>query len=330
MIKTDKRKFSMSKRASVLHGKKQNKVEEETTSKKFFLLPTKEHGEQIINEAKSSFVEIKNRIKKRIAEKLKEISILLSYLVAIYIIVYVLLTKQSFLGLFTIAPLSNDIFTYALVAVLTFFLSRHIIQIKLVLYRIFLQTFLDIESSTYKFLSHGFIVRIIAIFVAFALSVNILTFLALTKVHQAQYVFLCLAITVYEIYYKYKKTYSGHSFIRKDVNSILKSYLIPFMIASIAAVGVSTYELLTMEPVVIRDMNQVLKMTMAAIDNESISWPLRVIVRHMYGYELSITQVINLPIFGKSIYFIYSLLSEGAMTYFSMLMLIMPYRRNEQ
>ncbi|MDD6181742.1 MAG: hypothetical protein PUB01_06705 [Desulfovibrionaceae bacterium] len=263
-----------------------------------------------------------------LSAKSTNISTLFFYLLTIYITGYFIFAEHSFFGLFYIAPLSNNYFTYLLVAILTFFLARHVIQIKLVLYRIFLQTFLDIESGIYKFFSHGYVVRVIAAFVAFALSVNILTFFALTSVHKSQYIFLCLAITEYVLFNK--KSYSGHSAIRKDVNSVLKQYLIPFMIASIAAMGVSTYNLITMEPVVAQNIGELLKTTLEAIDNRSVSWPLRVIIKHLYIYELTIQQVMNFPFFGKPIYFIYTIISEGVMTYFSILMLIMPYRRNEQ
>lgn len=268
-----------------------------------------------------------------IPTKAKQISsaIFLHLLAAIgfFCIIFIVFADQSFLGLFPVPILANEYFIGSLVLIMTFLLSRHLIRLKLVLWRIFLQTIFSTTSRLYKFFAHGYMVRVIAVVLSLGMSLNIIVFMSLISVHKTQYISLCIGYCIFYLCRIHSKYGVGASFIRSDVNAILKSYLMPFMLATMVAMATTVWEIYTIDEFQkINGINDAMEIALRSI-NSAYLWPVRVMARHIYAYELLMQQVANVPVMGKALYFIYMVLTEGAITFFSIFLLGMPYKKEE-
>lgn len=246
-------------------------------------------------------------------------------------LIYVLFSDKSFLGLFTTPILSNMWVVLAVLIPMLILLARHVIRIKLTLYKIFLQTFLSQSSSIYKFFSRGLLVWLIALVFSCGLVVNLFIFLCLIPVHLDQYIGMCIGFCVFWFLRQRYKNTKGINFLRDDLNSLIKIYAMPFILANITGLGIVTWEILHIDDFQnVKNISDALETSLAFIDpnNDFLLYPVRVIARHMYAWELFIQN--SIPILGKPIYFIYLLLTEGAFTFFAVFLLAMPYKQEKK
>lgn len=253
----------------------------------------------------------------------------------IFIITYIVFGTTYLYNFLNTSILNNEIVIFLMLLVLTIIISIHLIRIKLVLWRIFLQTFLSVESKTYLFFAHGYMVRIIAILLALGCSIKILIFLCLINVHLYQYIGLYIAFMIFLIF-RIRNTYGGSaSFLRSDVSSLLKAYLIPFLIAATLGICLSLWEIYKTDDLIkVNNLGDALEITIKAIDpyNNLYLKPLRIFIRHVYAYELIVQQIVQFKPLGQAFYFIYLVISEGAVTFFGIMLLGMPLRevKNEK
>lgn len=251
----------------------------------------------------------------------------------IFLMIYIVFGTNYIQTIFGYSLLNNYIVISLFLSLITILISIHLIRIKLVIWRIFLQTFLSIESKLYIFFSHGYMVRIIAIMLALGCAIKILIFLCLINVHIDQYIGLYIAFVIFWTL-RTRNTYgAGSAFLRGDISSLLKSYLMPFLIATTLGIFLSFWEIYQIEHTgEIKSLPDTLKIAIQSIDPNTNLYcrPLRVLIRHVYAFELMIQQVAQLKPFGSVVYFIYLVISEGAITFFGILLLGMPIREKEK
>lgn len=262
----------------------------------------------------------------------KAISFLLQ-LIAITVIfgvTYIVFGTNYLQKVFNISLLDNYIAITIFLSFVAVCIAIHLIRIKLVIWRIFLQTFLSIKSKIYLFFAHGYIVRIVALLFAFGCAIKILVFLCLINVHLDQYIGLYIAFIIFWIF-RIRQIYGGSaSFLRDDVSSLLKAYLMPFLVATALGVCLSFWEIYRIDNIPeIKNLYDALEMTIQTIDpNNNLYWrPLRVLIRHVYAYELLVQQMVQFKPLGTAFYFVYLVISEGAITFFGIMLLGMPIRR---
>lgn len=249
---------------------------------------------------------------------------------------FTLFSDKHFWGLMDNSLLLNPSFICIFMLILLVLLARHLIRIKLILYRIFLQTFLSQSSRVYKFFSHGLLVRIIGVFVSAGLVIQVFIYMSLISVHIEQYIGLCIGFSIFWIFMsRYKKPSKGGSFIRSDLNIILKSYLMPFVLATATGICIALWEIYHIDEIHhIKQYSEALEISLASIDpDNNFFWrPIRVMARHIYAWEILMQQIVNIPQFGKVFYFVYLIISQGSVTFFSIFLMAMPYKmevRNE-
>lgn len=247
----------------------------------------------------------------------------------IFFCVYLIFCTQVITSLIGFSLLSNYIGIISVITCVSIIIAIHLVRIKLVLYRIFLQTFLSTKSKVYIFFSHGFFVRLIGILLAIGCAIKILIFLCLANLHISQFIALYIGFIVFWLF-RYKIFYGKSlGFIREDVGRILKSYLIPFLIATALGACISIWEIYNLDKIpAISNLSEALEITINSIDpNRDMYWhPVRVLLRHVYAYELLVQQLLQLKPLGQVLFFIYLVVSEGAITFFGIFLLGMPLK----
>lgn len=243
---------------------------------------------------------------------------------------FILFSDKHFLGLVDNSLLLNPSFICIFMLILFVLLARHLIRIKLILYRIFLQTFLSQSSRVYKFFSHGLLVRMIGLLVSAGLVIQVFIYMSLISVHIEQYIVLCIGFSIFGVFRsRYKKPSKGVSFIRSDLNIILKSYLMPFVLATATGICIAFWEIYHIDEIHhIKQYSEALEISLASIDpDNNFFWrPIRVMARHIYAWEILIQQIVNIPLFGKILYCVYLIISQGAITFFAIFLMAMPYK----
>lgn len=166
---------------------------------------------------------------------------------AAFAAIYGLIRYPTLNGALDFSIFDNYIFAGLIVLALTVKISYHLIRIKLVLWRIFLQTFLDASSKIYKFFAHGYMVRIVATILGVGLAVKILIFFCMIPVHFSQFAILYCGFIVFVIF-KVNDLYGADiSFLRSDLGGILKLYLSAFLLATLTGVCVSVWEIYSID-----------------------------------------------------------------------------------
>lgn len=243
---------------------------------------------------------------------------------------YVLFSDKNFFGLFNNSILLSPTIIIFIMLILLFLLSRHLIRIKLILYRIFLQTFLSQSSFVYKFLSHGFVVRLVAILVSSGLVIEVFIFMSLISVHIDQYIGLCIGFIIFWIFRERTRVRSGASFLRSDLNQILKAYLMPFLLATTTGLGIATWEIWHIDEIHrISGFSEALGISLSSIDpsNDFFWRPIRIMARHIYAWEILIQQIVSIDILGPIFYFVFLIISQGSVTFFAIFLMAMPYKK---
>lgn len=245
----------------------------------------------------------------------------------IFLFIYYIIYNPTLNNLISESLFDNYYFVLSILLLSTIKISFHLIRIKLIFWRIFLQTFLNISSKIYKFFAHGYMVRLIAIALAFGLSVKILIFFCLIPIHLSQFIILYCGFLLFTIF-KINEIYGKNiSFIREDIGIILKVYLTAFLLATFTGICVSIWEIYNLETIKILDPIEIMELTVIDIDpnNNIFLHILRVVIRHLYAYELLIQQLVNFDL-GKPLYFLYLVISEGSVTFFGVYLLSIPLK----
>lgn len=226
-------------------------------------------------------------------------------------------------------PLNNVIVLLVTIS-MTYFISRHLIKIKLTFWLIFLQTLLDTKSKMFSFFSHGYVVRIVAILFSVYISIKILTFFILSKIHFVNYVVVSLFLVIYYfMILRYKIVLlKNNSSIRQDINSVIKQYAHPFFYSCIIGFVVSIISLFgSVEYDLITTFSSAFEKASDVIRNEDVSYPLRVYVKFSYAFELIIQQLAtNIPVIGNIFYCVLVIVTESVTTYFGMALLLISLR----
>lgn len=244
----------------------------------------------------------------------------------VFACIYFIVHKPDLGGILTASLLANWYFTGIILLLMTIKLAAHLIRIKLIFWRIFLQTFLNTSSKIYAFFAHGYMVRLIAVLLAVGLAIKVYIFFCLLPVHTAQFFILYAGLMLFTLF-KVNDIYGRDlSFLRSDVGEILKVYLTAFLLATLTGVCVPIWEIYHLEELQSLDVLQIMGMTTTLIDPENNEFLriLRVMIRHLYAYELLIQQLVHIPVFGKPLYFLYLVVSEGSVTFFSIFLLALP------
>lgn len=247
---------------------------------------------------------------------------------AVFACIYYIVKNPTLNGFFKSSLLADFYFTGAILLVMTFKLASHLIRIKLIFWRIFLQTFLNTSSKIYGFFAHGYMVRLIALILAAGLAIKTYIFFCLLPVHIAQFLILYCGLLIFTLF-KVNNLYGkGLTFLRNDVSQILKIYLTAFLLATLTGTCVPIWEIYHLEELRALDVLQIMEMTTTLIDPENNIFlrVLRVIIRHLYAYELLIQQLVHIPVFGKPLYFLYLVISEGSVTFFGIFLLALPVK----
>lgn len=243
---------------------------------------------------------------------------------------FILFSDKHFLGLVDDSLLLNPLFICIFMLILFVLVARHLIRIKLILYRIFLQTFLSQSSRIYKFFSHGLLVRMIGLLVSAGLVIQVFIYMSLIPVHLEQYIGLCIGFSIFWILRaRYMVLNKDISFIRSDLNMILKSYLMPFALATATGLCIALWEIYHIDEIHhIKQYSEALEISLASIDpdNDFFWRPIRIAARHIYVWEILIQQIVNIPLFGKILYCVYLIISQGAITFFAIFLMAMPYK----
>lgn len=53
---------------------------------------------------------------------------------------------------------------------------------------------------------------------------------------------------------------------------------------------------------------------------------LRVLIRHLFAYELLVRQLVHIDWVGKPLYFLYLVITEGSVTFFGVFLLALPFK----
>lgn len=247
----------------------------------------------------------------------------------IFLLIYYIILNPNLNGIVSESLLDNYLFIGSILLLSTIKISFHLIRIKLIFWRIFLQTFLNTSSKIYKFFAHGYMVRLIAFILSLGLSIKILIFFCLIPIHFSQFIILycgLLLFTVFKINEIYGKSIS---FIREDIGIILKVYLTAFLLATFTGICVSIWEICHLEGLKSLDPVEIMELTAIDIDpnNNIFLRILRIVIRHLYAYELLIQQLVHFDL-GKPLYFLYLVISEGSVTFFGIYLLTIPIKLN--
>lgn len=249
---------------------------------------------------------------------------------------FTLFSDKNFFGIFNDSILLSPIVIIIIMLILLFLLARHLIRIKLILYRIFLQTFLAQTSKIYKFLSHGFVVRLVGLLVSAGLVIEVFIFMSLASVHIDQYIGLCIGFAIFWIFRERTSLRNEASFLRSDLNLILKSYLMPFLLATATGLGIAIWEIWHIEEIHhISGFSEALEISLSSIDpsNDFFWRPIRIMARHIYAWEILIQQIASMEyfgIFGPIFYFVFLIISQGSVTFFAIFLMAMPYNKEVQ
>lgn len=269
------------------------------------------------------------------SEKVRQFKRIFMHIVLIVFIAYlnfILFSDKTFFGLVNNSILLNPEIVIIIMLILLFLLSRHLIRIKLIFYRIFLQTFLSQSSIVYKFLSHGFIVKFVAVVISAGLVIEVFIFMSLVPVHIDQYIGLCIGFIIFWIFRERTSVRSGVSFIRTDLNQILKAYLMPFLLATATGLGIATWEICHIDEIHhISGFSEALEVSLTSIDpGNNFFWqPIRVMARHIYAWEILIQQIVKIELIGPIFYFVFLIISQGSITFFSIFLMAMPYKKEK-
>ena len=249
-------------------------------------------------------------------------------IVGIEVALYLIFAMHSFIIL-DFSVFSSNFFTVAIFIIFTTIISSHLIRIKLVLWRIFLQTVLSTTSRAYAFFSHGYLVRAVAICISGFFALKVMFFLALLKPHTLDYVIVSI-VTIF--LFKGGKLVPENKFLlfRDDVQDVLRKYLSLFVASCLTAAACAVLKIFGTSGMEQFDsISQVLQISLNTVPSEEFSWPFRVLVRHLYAYDMLMEQLCFIPVVGKVFYCTYVIASDGAMTYFSIMLMLCGYRRGQ-
>lgn len=244
-------------------------------------------------------------------------------------LIFVLFSDKRFFGLFPSSILANEWVVLGFLLLLLCLLAPHVIRIKLILYRIFLQTFLSQTSAVYTFFSHGILVKLVGLIVSIGLVIQVFIFFSLVTVHLEQYIGLCIGFGVFWLFRARYTLNKGLHFLREDLNSILRAYLIPFLLATLTGICIAGWEIWHIDEIrQVHTLADALEIALASIDpHKDFFWrPIRIMARHIYAWELLMQQFVTVPVFGKVFYFVYLIISQGSITFFAIFLMGMPFK----
>ena len=271
---------------------------------------------------------IHDKEKKNMIKFIKsKVLLQLIFILIIFLVIYFIFATDIIYKNIGLHPFDNYPTTFLILLICTTIIGMHLVRIKLIFWRIFLQTFLSTESKVYAFFSHGYLVRVMAFALALGCALKIFIFMGLTNVHKEQFIALTIGFLIFWLF-RYHNLYgTTTSTIRYDVGLILKSYLTPFLIATAIGMGISLWEIYHIEELpMIHSLSDAMELSLMRVDPQNNIYvrPLRVLMRHIYTYELAVQQVVHIPVLGQAVYFIYLVISEGSVTFFGIFLLGLP------
>lgn len=219
----------------------------------------------------------------------------------------------------------------AFIAISTILISPHIIRMKLVFWRVFLQTFLDTKSRSYMFFSHGYMVRILSCCVSFYLATHILILFCMAREHSVELLMFIIGVSLFYLYFFQRD--SCHIIkkmpLRLEIAEVVSEYFRPFSAAIAVSFCVSLYVIFSIltgavEAPEWRDM--ALVASTIVTDADMSSRLLRAAVRHVHLFDMSKKIVLDMGFVGNIVYVALSIFSERTLSIFSMILVFYPWR----
>lgn len=246
------------------------------------------------------------------------------YTSLIFAIIYLIFSISYFNSII----LQNSILSILLV-LLSVIISLHLIRIRIIFHRIYIQTIFSTKSKLYTILARGLFVKLITIFTAIFFVLKMLIILCLTNIYIDQYIALYLSVIIFIIIYHNNVEFSfiNINFLRHDIRSAIKIYFIPLTISLILAFFISIYEVFIDDIYIASNVADIFDKSVETI-NPSYIYPLRVLLRHIYALDLIIQQLVQFYSPWGYIFYLLVIIFGNILTFFSVILLWIPIKKD--